>query len=186
MYTRLTKKSLLWCLRFGSCTNLGQKGVNKYYPQNWDIVSPNQPLIPLRCWDNPNQEPLLIVRNHDSLPAFNPSFIDYGFNRVEWVNHLRFSGYQFSVLSQGWAFHARHPLSNWRQLFGKKSDATKGIRGGTDTRKLFDKAMKKYQSEALPGTLPACQVQENVVMKETPSAKREEKKKLIRRIKRVP
>lgn len=28
MYTRLTKKSLLWCLRFGSCTNLGQKGVN--------------------------------------------------------------------------------------------------------------------------------------------------------------
>ncbi len=112
------------------------------------------------------------------------------------MNYLRFSGYQFSVLSQGWAFHARHPLcaslkwitsrSNWRQLFGKKSDATKGIRGGTDTRKLFDKAMKKYQSEALPGTLPACQVQENVVMKETPSAKREEKKKLIRRIKRVP
>ena len=26
------------------------------------------------------------------------------------MNHLRFSGYQFSVLSQGWAFHARHPL----------------------------------------------------------------------------
>lgn len=45
--------------------------------------------------------------------------------------------------------------------------------------------MKKYQSEAVPGALSACQLKENVVIKEKPSVKKEEKKKLIRRIKRV-
>ena len=50
----------------------------------------------------------LIVAKTQQLPRFNPTFIDYGYNRVEWVAHLRYAGYRFSVLSQAWGFHLRH------------------------------------------------------------------------------
>lgn len=32
VYTQMTKKTLVWCLRFGGCQNLGHKGVNVSLP----------------------------------------------------------------------------------------------------------------------------------------------------------
>ena len=45
------------------------------------------------------------------VPAFFEKFVDYGQNRLEWVNHLRFRGFHFSLMSQGWLFHLKHTQS---------------------------------------------------------------------------
>lgn len=50
----------------------------------------------------------IIVPKSSQLPLFNPAFIDYGYNKIEWLTHLRLLGYRFSVLSHSWAFHVKH------------------------------------------------------------------------------
>ena len=75
--------------------------------------------------------------------------------------------------------------SEYKLLYGKKSDATKGIRGGVDTKKIFDRMMK-YASEALPGTLPFCKPQETTDASEQKEVKKEVKRRIIRRGNRVP
>ena len=50
----------------------------------------------------------VIVAKSSRLPQFNPAFVDYGYNKIEWLNHLRLLGYRFSVLSHSWAFHVKH------------------------------------------------------------------------------
>ena len=45
------------------------------------------------------------------VPAFFEKFVDYGQNRLEWVNHLRFRGFHVSLMSQGWLFHLKHTQS---------------------------------------------------------------------------
>ena len=59
-------------------------------------------------WKASIMNSFLIVAKTPELPRFTPSFIDYGYNRMEWVAHLRYAGYRFSVLSQAWGFHLRH------------------------------------------------------------------------------
>ena len=98
--------------------------MQKYSDLWWEKLPVRNQSTPLFCWDNIYQEPsklrcgltrrLLIVAKTLQLPKFNPSFVDYGYNRVEWVSHLRLSGYRFSVLSHAWAFHLTHdPFACW-------------------------------------------------------------------------
>ena len=53
----------------------------------------------------------MIVKKTKFVPAFFEKFVDYGQNRLEWVNHLRFRGFHFSLMSQGWLFHLKHVQS---------------------------------------------------------------------------
>ena len=99
----------------------------------------------------------LIVAKTPELPRFTPSFIDYGYNRMEWVAHLRYAGYRFSVLSQTWGFHLRHERYStfseiiFRSFYAlksrEKSDPTKGKRGGPDTAKMFEKVLRKFEGD---------------------------------------
>lgn len=43
-----------------------------------------------------------------NLPLFDEEFVDYGYNKIQWISLLRYSGYRFTVLSNSWAFHMRH------------------------------------------------------------------------------
>ena len=147
VYTRLSKQDLRWCLQFGGCKNLGMKDFNKFVDASWDSLPLSNYSTPLFCWDNPNQEPFLIVAKTPELPRFTPSFIDYGYNRMEWVAHLRYAGYRFSVLSQAWGFHLRHEKSFYALKSREKSDPTKGKRGGPDTAKMFEKVLRKFEAE---------------------------------------
>lgn len=147
VYTRLSKQDLRWCLQFGGCKNLGFKDFNKFVDASWDSLPLSNYSTPLFCWDNPNQEPFLIVAKTQQLPRFNPTFIDYGYNRIEWVAHLRYAGYRFSVLSHAWGFHLRHEKSFYALKSREKSDPTKGKRGGPDTAKMYDKVIRKYEGD---------------------------------------
>lgn len=44
------------------------------------------------CWHNRYQEPYLIVKRNDSIALFNEILINYGHNKITFVENLRFHG----------------------------------------------------------------------------------------------
>jgi hypothetical protein len=68
----------------------------------------------------------VIVRKSSAVPAFYEKFSNYGKNRLEWVNHLRFRGFQFRLLSFSWLFHLRH-RSVVQTSYDPKKDNTASI-----------------------------------------------------------
>ena len=44
------------------------------------------------CFNHVFQEPYLLVRRSAHLPLFDERFINYGYNKVQWVEHLRWIG----------------------------------------------------------------------------------------------
>ena len=52
----------------------------------------------------------LIVRKSDHLPLFDERFINYGYNKQQWVEHLRYIGYKFAQLVHGYGIDIPHPL----------------------------------------------------------------------------
>lgn len=50
----------------------------------------------------------MIVRRSSHVPPFFDKFLDHGMNRLEWINHLRFRGFHFSLFTQSWLYHLRH------------------------------------------------------------------------------
>ena len=89
------------------------------------------------CFNHVFQEPYLVVRRSAHLPLFDERFINYGYNKVQWVEHLRwigglvvvcwFIGYQFAILGQSFAVDIPHPASDyakrWTQLWEAKSNS---------------------------------------------------------------
>ena len=43
------------------------------------------------------------------MPMFNELFFNYGRNKVEWIEHLRYIGYKFAILVQGFGVDVPHP-----------------------------------------------------------------------------
>jgi len=62
-------------------------------------------------------------------PYFDERFHGYGLNKIQHVSHLRLSGYQFSILPEGFLCHSPHTLSKASKLFkSKKGDAASELR----------------------------------------------------------
>lgn len=53
----------------------------------------------------------MIVKKTKQLPPFFDKFENFGRNRLEWINHLRFRGFHFSLLSNSWLYHLKHTAS---------------------------------------------------------------------------
>ena len=51
----------------------------------------------------------LIARKSDHLPLFDERFINYGYNKQQWVEHLRYIGYKFAQLVHGYGIDIPHP-----------------------------------------------------------------------------
>ena len=60
---------------------------------------------------HPNASPsrYLIVKKTDTMPRFDNRFVNYGYNKVQWVTHLRFSGYHFYVFGPAFGIDVAHP-----------------------------------------------------------------------------
>ncbi|KNB45754.1 hypothetical protein JH06_1358 [Blastocystis sp. subtype 4] len=61
-----------------------------------------------------------MVKKTDSLPRFDERFINYGYNKVQWLEHLRFVGYDFQILTKGFAVDIPHRHSKyWGEFIGQ-------------------------------------------------------------------
>ena len=60
------------------------------------------------CFRQRFLEPYVMVRRTEILPLFDERFINYGFNKVQWIENLRYLGFEFYVLGQSFAFDIPH------------------------------------------------------------------------------
>lgn len=44
------------------------------------------------CWPNRYQEPYLLLRRNDSVALFNEILVNYGHNKITFIENLRFHG----------------------------------------------------------------------------------------------
>ena len=49
-----------------------------------------------------------MVRKSLTMPMFDERFVNYGYNKVQWLEHLRFVGYDFQILTDGFAVDIPH------------------------------------------------------------------------------
>lgn len=53
-------------------------------------------------------EPYVILSRSEVTPLFHPYYIDYGFNKVQFIKQLRFEGFQFFMLMNDFGFDVPH------------------------------------------------------------------------------
>ena len=80
-----------------------------------------------------------MVKRWKGLPLFDSRFINYGYNKNQWIEHLRYLGFEFYVLSQSYAVDMPHSMY--------RSIATVSYRSGF--AKTFNKGFVKRDVEIL-------------------------------------
>ena len=51
----------------------------------------------------------MMVRYSRDIPLFHEEFVDYGYNKVQYFEHLRQAGFQFYILNHAFAMDVPHP-----------------------------------------------------------------------------
>ncbi|OAO15374.1 glycosyltransferase-like protein LARGE2-like protein [Blastocystis sp. ATCC 50177/Nand II] len=116
-----SKKTMNRCLKVNNCTIFRPLSkTHNYLPSNWESLPPTTPVTYVKCFKERFLEPYVMVRRSEHLPPFDERFINYGFNKVEWVETLRYLGYEFYVLSHAFAVDAPHKQSNFAVQYSKQ------------------------------------------------------------------
>ncbi len=50
-----------------------------------------------------------MIKKTNETPLFDERFINYGYNKIEWIETLRYTGYKFAVLINGFGMDVPHP-----------------------------------------------------------------------------
>lgn len=91
-----TIKDLKKCAKIHKCAPQKKNLFTHYYvPYHWrlDLMASHFPAAyKYACWKNIYQEPYLLVRRNDSIAHFHESFINYGFNKISYVESIRRHG----------------------------------------------------------------------------------------------
>ncbi|KAK8808485.1 hypothetical protein WA158_008386 [Blastocystis sp. Blastoise] len=122
------KKELINCISEENCqTFRPETETHDYMFSHWFTLAETTQLTFLSCI-NELQEPYVVVKRSEYLPLFDERFIDYGFNKIQYIDHLRRIGFKFAVLSQQFAFDIPHPSSNyakkWRLQWDTNNEVT--------------------------------------------------------------
>ena len=98
------------CIRTGRCSRFRPfDQLHDYFFIKWYSINYRELLTPVTCFKSYTQEPYVVVRKSPSLPPFDERFVNYAFNKVQWIEHLRYRGYQFSVMTYGFGVDMPHP-----------------------------------------------------------------------------
>jgi singapore isolate B (sub-type 7) whole genome shotgun sequence assembly, scaffold_0 len=106
-----TKQALRRCTQRRKCGRFRPfDRLHDYFFMRWYSLAYNDLLTPVTCFKSDTQEPYVVVRKSPDLPRFDERFVNYAYNKVQWIEHLRYRGYRFSVLTMGFAVDMPHPL----------------------------------------------------------------------------
>ena len=75
---------------------------------SWYIFADSIHVVKLKCMVADFQEPYVMLRNSYSTPLFEERFVNYGYNKVQLIEHLRSAGYTFYILTQAFAMDVPH------------------------------------------------------------------------------
>lgn len=71
-------------------------------------TSTDKLLEDMKCCDTSKETLFVLLRKTSQIPPFDTHFVNYGFNRQEWTEHLRFKGYSFKVFRDGFLVEVPH------------------------------------------------------------------------------
>jgi Glycosyl-transferase for dystroglycan len=129
----------------------------KWYYHNDDGEKRN--LKSLDCFHSLRYEPYVVLRWCPRLadptasssstpvaPYYDERFYGYGKNKIELISHLRFMGYQFAILPEGFIVHNPHPESAVKQTWNNRDGST--LHSTMD--KLYPDFLKEIQTKYQP------------------------------------
>lgn len=67
-----------------------------YIRDEWKVVPSQLHFARLRCFQNRFQEPYVMIRYLPTTPLFDERFVDYGCNKVQYIDNLRNQGNCFN------------------------------------------------------------------------------------------
>ena len=62
----------------------------------------------MHCWPNRFQEPYVMVKRRDNITDYLEDLINYGFNKITYIENLRYRGYRFIIAGEMFAFDLPH------------------------------------------------------------------------------
>lgn len=74
-------------------------------------------LSKIDCFITDFQEPYVLLRVYKDMPLFDERFVNYGYNKVQYFEHLRSAGYSFYTLNNAFAMDLPHPDSKFRRTY---------------------------------------------------------------------
>ena len=69
------------------------------------------------CFITDFQEPYLLMKVFEGMVLFDERFVNYGYNKVQFFEHLRSAGYSFYILNNAYAMDLPHPDSKLRSMY---------------------------------------------------------------------
>eukprot|EP00752_Nemacystus_decipiens_P005367 g4868.t1 len=137
------------CGRFDAANQSGQGTAYVYYWRSM-LRQPNQrSLEHILCFKSHRFEPYLVVRKSALLPMFDERFVGYGKNKIQWINHLRYSGFSFYVMPVNFVIHAPHPKSMAKTTWEKTGGGKQG-KGNKLMDQIFETFMGELRAEKGP------------------------------------
>ena len=114
-----SKKELMNCIQRKQCVSLnGDDSDHNYLPQRWFNGIRSQPLDQVHCRREDDFNPqvffelvinrYIVVRKSLSLPQFDERFVNNELSRAQWIEHLRYRGFFFCILMDGFAVELPH------------------------------------------------------------------------------
>ena len=127
-----TKPQLIACMLSRNCMSSKNRiRTHSYVMPEW-YLSDGEQVKRIRCFITDFQEPYVMVKYGPETPLFDERFINYGYNKVQLIEHLRAAGYQFYILTENYAVDLPHPDSSFRSKY------LKGIKGDqSDMRSVY-------------------------------------------------
>ena len=118
----------------------------------------------LECFHSTRYEPYVVLRwcpqsslnkSEPAAPYYDERFHGYGKNKIELVSHLRFAGYQFSILPEGFIVHNPHPESTVKHLWNDR-DRSDLHRKMDDLYPQFLSELNEKYNHISDKTVPPC------------------------------
>ena len=125
------------------------------------MTLPDSVLAEITCLLNEHQEPwgfggfvrdrYVMLRRSENTPLFDPRFVNYGYNKMQLIQHLRYKGFRFFVLVNSFAMDMPHRNSRFRNRFLNTT------RGPNPMEKIYSSFMDELRRQYGPTQkIPIC------------------------------
>ena len=79
-----------------------------YVMPEWYLAPREAVVSRMECFITDFQEPYVLLRYDAETPLFDERFANYGYNKVQWLEHLRYVGFDYEILTNGFAVDIPH------------------------------------------------------------------------------